>query len=202
MDWSGFAIAVLLIELTPGPNMAWLAMLSATEGRRAGLSAAIGTAIGLALNGVLAAAGLAYVLSTTPWMFTALRWAGAALMLWLAAEAWCGAAPPATEGRESIVLRDYFLRGALINLLNPKAFVFYVLIAPPFLAGGRLTFGGALTLTAVSVSIATLVHVAIVLLGDRAHGWLGDPARTRFVRRALATGLVAVAIWFAFTPSA
>lgn len=199
MDWSGFAFAVLLIELTPGPNMAWLAMLSATEGRRTGLSAAVGTAIGLTLNGVLAAAGLAYVLSTTPWLFTALRWAGAGLMLWLAVEAWRGAAQYRASDATDTVIRRYLLRGALINLLNPKAFIFYVLIAPPFLAGGRLTFGGALTLTAVSVTIATLVHVAIVLLGDRAHAWIRDPERTRTVRRALAIGLFGVAVWFVVT---
>ena len=47
MDIIGFALAVLLIELTPGPNMAWLAGLAATEGRRCGLSAVAGVALGL-----------------------------------------------------------------------------------------------------------------------------------------------------------
>ena len=58
MDIVGFALAVLLIELTPGPNMAWLSGLAATEGRRAGLSAVAGVALGLLVNGVLAALGL------------------------------------------------------------------------------------------------------------------------------------------------
>ncbi|MFZ4690554.1 MAG: LysE family transporter, partial [Polymorphobacter sp.] len=62
MDLLGFALAVLLIELTPGPNMAWLAGLAATEGRRSGLAAVAGVAIGLLGNGALAALGLAALL--------------------------------------------------------------------------------------------------------------------------------------------
>ena len=57
-NWIEFAVAVLVIELTPGPNMAWLAALSLGEGRRAGIAATVGIAIGLALNAVMAALGL------------------------------------------------------------------------------------------------------------------------------------------------
>jgi threonine/homoserine/homoserine lactone efflux protein len=53
-DWAGFALAVLLIELTPGPNMAWLAALSLGQGRRAGLAAVAGIAIGLFVNALTA----------------------------------------------------------------------------------------------------------------------------------------------------
>ena len=57
-NWIEFAVAVLVIELTPGPNMSWLAALSLGEGRRAGIAATVGIAIGLALNAVMAALGL------------------------------------------------------------------------------------------------------------------------------------------------
>jgi threonine/homoserine/homoserine lactone efflux protein len=57
LDIGGFALAVLLIELTPGPNMAWLPGLAATEGRRGGLAAAAGVALGLLATGILAALG-------------------------------------------------------------------------------------------------------------------------------------------------
>ena len=58
INWIEFAAAVLLIELTPGPNMAWLAALGLAEGRRAGLVATAGVGLGLALNAMLAALGL------------------------------------------------------------------------------------------------------------------------------------------------
>jgi len=53
LDLTGFAAAVLLIELTPGPNMAWLAGLAATEGKRSGLAAVAGVALGLLAARVL-----------------------------------------------------------------------------------------------------------------------------------------------------
>jgi len=84
----GFALAVLLIELTPGPNMAWLAGLAATEGVRHGLAAVAGVAIGLLANGVLAALGLAALLQAAPEAWIFLRLGGAAMMLWLAIDTW------------------------------------------------------------------------------------------------------------------
>ena len=59
-----------------------------------------------------------------------------------------------------------------------------------------LTFGSAVALGAVSVTIATLVHIAVVAAGASAHDWVADAARTRTVRRLLAVGLAAVALWF------
>ena len=79
MDILGFALAVLLIELTPGPNMAWLAGLAATEGRRCGLAAVAGVALGLLANGILAALGLAAVLQAAPQLWNILRFAGGLL---------------------------------------------------------------------------------------------------------------------------
>ena len=130
MDILGFAVAVLVIELTPGPNMAWLATVAATEGRRNGLLAALGTAVGLALNGVLAAAGLAALLSMNPALWNVLRWTGSALMLWLAWDAWHSARQPAAHTINSRRGGRAFATGMGINLLNPKAFIFYIAVAP------------------------------------------------------------------------
>lgn len=199
MDIVGFAFAVLVIELTPGPNMAWLATLAATEGRRNGLLAALGTTVGLGLNGVLAAAGLAALLSMNPSLWNALRWTGAAVMLWLAWDAWHTARQLPTHTTSDGRGGRAFATGLGINLLNPKAFIFYVSVAPEFLEGGTLSFGQALILTLVSVTIATIIHILIVLAGARSHAWVSDAARTQTVRRVFAVALVGVAIWFALS---
>ena len=192
LDIAGFAAAVLLIELTPGPNMAWLAGLAATEGKRSGLSAVAGIALGLLANGVLAALGLATLLKAMPALLHGLRIAGAAMMVWLAIEAWRGAekAPPPTATRRA------FATGALLNLLNPKAYLFFVVVAPEFLGGRTLGLAEALTLALVSTGIATLIHLAIVLAGSRAQAWLADPARTKWVRRGFAVVMLGVAASF------
>ena len=192
LNLTGFALAVLLIELTPGPNMAWLAGLAATEGKRSGLSAVAGVALGLLTNGILAALGLATLLTAMPALLHGLRLAGAAMMVWLAIEAWRGAekAPPPTATRRA------FSTGALLNLLNPKAYLFFVVVAPEFLGGRTLGLAEALTLALVSTAIATAIHLAIVLAGSRAQAWLADPARTRWVRRGFAVVMLGVAASF------
>lgn len=204
MDLIGFALAVLLIELTPGPNMAWLAGLAATEGARTGRAAVAGVALGLLGNAVLAALGLAALLEAAPGLWAGLRIGGAAMMAWLAFDAWRGTADGAGAGRRASApgaaalagARRAFATGALINLLNPKAYIFFLVIAPEFLHGARLDLRGALALAMVSVTIATLIHLAIVAAGGRAHAWLSDPQRTRIVRRLFAVVMLIVALSF------
>lgn len=196
MNLLGFALAVLLIELTPGPNMAWLAGLAATEGRRAGLAAVWGVALGLLANGLLAALGLAALLQAAPQLWTALRLAGAAMMLWLAIDTWRGAGLPVATAAQGGIQRRAFLTGAFINLLNPKAYVFFMVIAPQFMGGHMLSLRNAFLLASISTGIATLIHLGIVAAGAGAHRLLGDKARMRTVRRLFALVMLAVAASF------
>jgi len=198
MDIFGFALAVLLIELTPGPNMAWLAGLAATEGRRRGMAAVAGVALGLTANGVLAALGLAALLQAAPYLWIWLRLAGAAMMVWLAVDAWRGAGKAATTAEAETSAWRAFAAGALINLLNPKAYIFFIVIAPQFMGGAQLTVRSALVLCLVSVTIATAIHVAIVVAGSRAHDWLNDPRRTVIVQRGFAVVMLCVGVSFVF----
>lgn len=194
MDLLGFALAVLLIELTPGPNMAWLAGLAAVEGRRAGLAAVAGVALGLLANGALAALGLVALLEAAPMLWTALRLLGAAMMLWLAQDSWRAAGRPI--GAPAGTTRRAFTTGAMINLLNPKAYLFFVVVAPQFLAGRTLGLGSALVLTIISAGIATAIHLAIVAAGARAQALLQDAARMKLVRRLFALLMAGVAVSF------
>ncbi len=196
MDLLGFALAVLLIELTPGPNMAWLAGLAAVEGRRAGLAAVAGVALGLLANGVLAALGLATLLQAAPQLLTGLRLAGAGMMAWLAVTAWRAADAPASSDDPATGTRRSFLAGTFINLLNPKAYLFFVVVAPQFMGGRTLDLPSALVLAGISTVIATAIHFGIVLAGARAQALLQDGARLRLVRRLFAVVMLGVAVSF------
>lgn len=190
-DVRSFLLASLLIELTPGPNMAWLAALALSKGRRPALAAVAGVATGLAVLGTLAALGLGAIVSASPWLYQAIRAFGVLYLLWLAWDTW--RPPPDAVADDFGSFRD----GLLTNLLNPKAGMFYVAVLPAFVqpAGGAI-LAQTLTLVAVYVAVATAVHAAIVIFAASARRALVADGRIAIVRRGLALGLVAVAIWF------
>ena len=195
-----FVLTCLVIELTPGPNMAYLAVLSAGNGRRAGFAATLGIALGLLTVGVGAALGLAALISTSRLLYEALRWGGVAYLLWLAWDGWRDAtetSPARTDGNgiESTV----FTRGLVTNLLNPKAAVFYVAILPTFVDAMQPVLGQTVLLSILYVFVATTIHATIVSLAGTARPFLEDPDRSRIVRRGLSLALGAIAVWFAFS---
>ena len=191
---AAFALTSLLIELTPGPNMAYLALIAATEGRKPGYAAVAGVALGLAVVGFAAALGLTALMSASPVTYQVLRWAGVGYLLWLAWEGWRGAKEADDLAKSGLSLGLYFRRGLITNLLNPKAAVFYVAVLPAFLVPGA-GVTDVVTLSAIYVGVATVVHLAIVTAAGTARDWLDNSARERVIRRVLALALVGVAVW-------
>jgi threonine/homoserine/homoserine lactone efflux protein len=189
-----FALMALLIELTPGPNMAYLAALALARGRRTALLAVAGVALGLALSGLAATFGLAALATASPAFMTSLRYAGIAYLLWLAYDTW---REPKGEGEDELAS---FRRGLITNLLNPKAFAFYLSVMPGFLPeGGSSATPVVLLYVFVYVLIATAVHAAIVIAADALRPFLEKAGPRQTIRRFLALGLVGVAVWFALS---
>jgi threonine/homoserine/homoserine lactone efflux protein len=194
-----FAGTCIVIELTPGPNMAYLAVLGASQGRRAGFAATVGIALGLLIVGIGASLGLAAAISNSSLFYGLLRWGGVAYMTWLAWDGWRGADDmvPAVPGTDQVV--SLFRRGLITNLLNPKAAVFYVAVLPTFVDPAKPVLWQTLALSLIFVLIATGIHATIVTLAGAARPFLEDPVRRRTVRRILSLALGTIAVWFAFT---
>ena len=195
-----FALTALVIEITPGPNMTYLAALSLSGGMRTGFAAVAGIAIGLLTYGIIAAFGLAAVIDNSPLLYGLLRWGGVAYLLWLAWEAWSSEretspdAADGTDGEPWIAFR----RGLITNLLNPKAAVFYVAVLPEFIRpGAGSVMSQTLALSVVYVTIATAIHAGIVALAGSLQSMVAASNSRRMVRRLLALALVIIAVWFA-----
>ena len=194
---ASFALTSLIIELTPGPNMAYLAVVAASEGRRPGLATVAGVALGLGLLGLAAAFGLAELISQSRLLYEVLRWAGVAFLLWLAVDSWRdSAAEEQPRDRSSLF---YFRRGLVTNLLNPKAGLFFITVLPAFIDPARPILAQNIQLVVLYVLVATAIHTAIVLLAGAFEPVLTDPVRERRVRRVLAALLAAVAVWFGWS---
>jgi threonine/homoserine/homoserine lactone efflux protein len=189
-----FLIAALLIELTPGPNMAWLAMVAASRGRAAGLAAVAGVTLGLSVYLIAGSLGAAQALAQAPLAYQTLRWAGIAFLMWLAWEAYRAEPTPTAP---SAAASSAFQRGLTTNLLNPKAALFYLTVVPAFVrpdhgaASHQIFLLGLLYLGVSVVVHGAIVLAAVGLSGRIAGGGLID-------QRLSAAMLLAVAVWTAW----
>lgn len=175
--------------------MIWLGLLAATEGRRTAFAAVAGIALGLTVQGVLAALGLGVVFQAYPAAYQSLRWAGVAYLLWLAWESWHDASNPAHHqpgGGETPA--EAFRAGLLTNLLNPKAALFYLAILPGFLPAlaGRTEAG---LLVGLYLAVATAVHLGIVLAAAATRRLIDTPHTSARLHRLQAVALVLVSFW-------
>lgn len=194
-----FAATALIVELTPGPNMAYLAALSLSKGVRAGAAAVAGVALGLSLSGIAAALGLAAIIDSSRFLYEVLRWGGVAYLLWLAWEGWTeekqNAAAQTADSND--LPRTAFTRSLIVNMLNPKAAIFYIAVLPEFVQPER---GSLLSqtamLSAVYVAIATAIHLGIVLLAGSLQVAIESPDKRRWIRKSLAVALAGIAVWF------
>jgi threonine/homoserine/homoserine lactone efflux protein len=197
-----FLAAAVLMEVTPGPNMGWLALTALAQGRRAGLAAVAGVTLGLAAWMLAAVAGLAELLARAPALYAAVAWAGVAFMLYLAWDAWRGPGVGLDDGAALQVSRlDLFRRGLIGNLLNPKAAALYAVALPAFAGagqGGEVTAGQTLTLGLLHLAVSVAVHGAIVLAAAGLGGRLVRVADRPWARAAMGGGLGLIALWLAW----
>lgn len=190
-----FLLAVLAMELTPGPNMAYLALVAARSGRRAGAVAVAGVTLGLGAYLLASVAGLAEAAQRWPWAYQALRWAGVAYLFWLAFDAW-REAPPKAQSDEAQPLGRIFVRGLVANLLNPKAALLYVTLLPAFIAPDGDPVTQSLILGSVHIGVSLVIHGSIVLFAGSARELMARQGP--WTGRIMALALAAVAVWLVF----
>jgi threonine/homoserine/homoserine lactone efflux protein len=155
----GFLVAVLLICLAPGTDMAFIVATSVDRGSAAGVQSAFGMAMGMAVWTIAATLGLGVLLQADPAIFASLRILGAIYLLWLgvntlrSARADAGNQPPSPSAVTYLVGR-----GMLTNLTNPKILVFFVAFLPQFVRTSTnaasvqlLTLGGLFLLVGLGV---------------------------------------------------
>lgn len=198
-DLPAFLLTALVIEATPGPNMAWLAIVSATEGRRAGLAAVAGVSLGLLIVGLVVAAGLGAAIAGAPELSRLLRLAGVFYLFWLAFDAFAEAretSPEKYAGAAGAGGVRHFIRGLTVNLLNPKAALFYVATLPGFIDLAAPAAPQTTALTLAYVGVATIVHIALVCFAGAARARLDDAKKLARARQLGGVLLVLIALWF------
>ncbi|WP_436643820.1 LysE family translocator [Microbaculum sp. FT89] len=167
---AAFTPAVLIVALTPGPDMTLFLGNALAQGRRAGIATLVGTNAGLVVHALFAAFGLSALLAASETAFSVVRFAGAAYLLWLAVQAirHGSSLTLQTAGRPAKRTHDIVLTAFGVNLLNPKIVLFFVTFLPQFVspadphAAHKLLFLG-LYFIAVSLPLC----IGLVLAADR-----------------------------------
>ncbi|WP_237153993.1 LysE family translocator [Oryzibacter oryziterrae] len=191
-----FIAVVSLMELTPGPNMGYLVVLSLTQGRRAGLATVAGVATGLTVQAVIATVGFGAIIADHPPLYQTMRWLGIAMLAYLAVEAWREEREKPSEDSLAADLGRHFLRGFLTNVVNPKSLVFFIAVIPDFLPPPPdAALHDMIILVAIYLAIATAVHLALVLVSARIRPWLSSGRNQTLVRRASAVALAGMVVW-------
>jgi threonine/homoserine/homoserine lactone efflux protein len=197
-----FVLASVLLVLTPGPNLLYLITRTLAQGRVAGLVSLAGTTTGFVVHILAAALGVSAVFVAVPVAYDALRWAGAAYLLWLA---WDAVRAPANGSVGGVFAprrlpaaapARLFRMGLVTSILNPKVALFYVALFPQFVEparGSLLT--QSLVLGLVQIVIAVIGDTLFVLAAARVAHWIGErpvwAAGQRWLLGAVFAGIAA-----------
>lgn len=131
-----FNLTLLAAIASPGPSLLFLARTTMAEGRGPGIAAAFGLGLMAALWTGAALLGLDALFAVVPWAYVAVKFVGAAYLIWIAVQMWRHAKTPVTDGTRTATSK-FFRQGLLINLGNPKSVLFsaavLVVIFPPAL---------------------------------------------------------------------
>lgn len=169
--WSSFLAAAFLLNISPGPDFAFILSHTVKGGKRAGTAAMLGIWTGAFGHVLLAAFGLSAIVAASATAFAVLKWIGAAYLLWLGVQALRskGDGLDLDAGAPSASIAAVFRQGVFIDLLNPKVATFFLAFLPQFVtpdAGPvwlQLMLHGCLI-----IAVAALVEPALILVGDRA----------------------------------
>ena len=198
----GFALVSLGMVLTPGPNMIYLISRSITQGPTAGIVSLGGVALGFVFYMLCAAFGITALLFAVPYAYDALRFAGAAYLLWLAWQAVKpnGRSPFQVKKLQVDGPRKLFAMGFVTNLLNPKIAMLYLALLPQFIdpaVGSVLT--QSLVLGAIQTFISVGVNAMIALAAGSIALFLGRrPTWLLLQRWLMGTVLAGLAVKMAF----
>lgn len=201
-----FWVTSIIATATPGTGALFTIAAALSRGPRAGLIAALGCALGILPHLILALTGAAALLAASPIAFQVLKWLGVAYLLYVAWGMWRGSGAPASAIAVDLVQRQesplrIIRQAVLVNLLNPKLTLFFLVFLPMFVdPTGSDTLG---LMAGLGLIFMGLTFAVFAVYGFAA-GWLrrfviGRPAVMRGIDIGFALTFVGLAAMLALT---
>jgi len=160
-----FMAAGLALNVTPGPDMLYVAARSTSEGRAAGIVSSFGIAAGTLFHISAVALGLAALLTAVPIAYSVVRIGGAIYLMYLGVRAFARHAPLATREVARASLTTIFRQGAITNILNPKVALFFLAFLPQFVDPARGSAAAQIVVLGLIFDTSGTIVNTIVALG-------------------------------------
>jgi RhtB (resistance to homoserine/threonine) family protein len=197
--WLVFFSAALALNLSPGPDLLFVLSRTLSGGRRVGVASACGVCSGALVHVAAAALGISAILATSALAFAVVKYVGAAYLLYLGIQALRSAgagtqlalkAAPRTSAWQA------YRQGILVDILNPKAAIFFMAFLPQFVRPDEGTVALQLLMLGVLVVlVAIVVECSLVLLAARASSALrGNRRLSQWLDRVLGSVLIGLGI--------
>lgn len=186
----------ILLSLAPGPDNIFVLTQSALYGRRSGLFITLGLCTGLLFHTTVVAFGVAAIIQSSTWAFSALKLSGAAYLSYLAWQAFNAPVERVDDQTQKLIASParFYQRGIIMNITNPKVSIFFLAFLPQFttpdagpIAAQIIIFGLVFLLSAL------LIFSLIALLAALIGGWLTRSERAQKYLNRIA-GLVFVGL--------
>ncbi|MGY6239180.1 LysE family translocator [Burkholderia ambifaria] len=197
-----FVFAVFLLNITPGPDTAYIVGRSVAQGRGAGLMSAFGISAGCCVHALACAFGLTALLAASATAFTVIKLVGAAYLIYLgvrmivARQAAEPSGAEAAQGTAAKPLRQLFMQGFWTNVLNPKVVLFFVSFFPQFVSADSPHKAWAfLTLGAVFVAMSTVwTSLVAWVAGSVTQRFSGNPGVKKWLDRTVGSAFVGLGL--------
>lgn len=170
-----FAFASLMLNITPGADMLYVATRSTSQGIKAGIVSALGIMTGCIVHLLAAVFGLSALIANSAFAFSIIKYAGAVYLIYLGissffsrqhAFASAGTLPPLT-------LTKIYRQGIVTNVLNPKVALFFLAFLPQFIHPGKTSAGWQILLLGSWFNISgTIVNISVAFLFGKMGNWL------------------------------
>ena len=200
----GFGLAALILIVIPGPSVLFAISRAVVYGRRVALASVVGNTVGLFMVMTLVAVGLGTFVAQSIVVFTVLKFAGAGYLIWLGIQAFrhrgeieLGNAPD----RARLGWRDAARQGLLVGVSNPKAFMIFAAVLPPFVVTDR----GAIPLQMfllgmIAVATGLVCDTSWALAAARVRDWFArSPRRASSLGSLGGTSMIGLGVGMAFS---
>ncbi|MDH0667774.1 LysE family translocator, partial [Acinetobacter junii] len=178
-----YLIAITLLTITPGLDTTLIIRTATIEGKAKAFQAALGITLGCIVWGVVVACGLGALLMTSDLAFNMLKWMGAAYLAWLGLNLLLKPRTQLADINDTTNTQNWFVKGFLGNLLNPKVGVFYLSFLPQFIPHTASSVIWTMGLVMIHVVIGIIWSIILISAMQSISAYLKRPKFIKYMDR-------------------